>query len=105
MTIEATVTLKGKDISSVGRDRIRLLQAVAREGSISAGAKAAGFAGLVLMALSLVIAVGSYFAATGLDNALDQNGIIGRHPELTNFLFANGFSGREPTVLLMIAVQ
>jgi sarcosine oxidase len=26
-------------------------------------------------------------------NAIDQNGIIGRHPEVTNFLFANGFSG------------
>lgn len=42
MSIEATVTLKGKDIAGVGRDRIRLLQAVAREGSITAGAKAAG---------------------------------------------------------------
>ena len=35
-----------------------------------------GIAGLVLMALSLVISVGSYFAATGLDNALDQNELI-----------------------------
>lgn len=26
-------------------------------------------------------------------NALDQNGIYGRHPVLTNFIFANGFSG------------
>ncbi|MFM2422239.1 MAG: hypothetical protein RL291_769 [Pseudomonadota bacterium] len=26
-------------------------------------------------------------------NTLDQNGIIGPHPELTNFLFCNGFSG------------
>ena len=26
-------------------------------------------------------------------NTLDQNGVIGRHPEVTNFLFANGFSG------------
>jgi FAD-dependent oxidoreductase domain-containing protein 1 len=26
-------------------------------------------------------------------NALDQNGIFGRHPVLTNFVFANGFSG------------
>lgn len=26
-------------------------------------------------------------------NELDHNGIIGRHPELTNFYFANGFSG------------
>ena len=26
-------------------------------------------------------------------NTLDQNGVIGRHPEVQNFLFANGFSG------------
>ena len=26
-------------------------------------------------------------------NVLDQNGIIGRHPKISNFLFANGFSG------------
>jgi FAD-dependent oxidoreductase domain-containing protein 1 len=26
-------------------------------------------------------------------NSLDQNGIIGRHPEVSNFIFANGFSG------------
>jgi glycine/D-amino acid oxidase-like deaminating enzyme len=26
-------------------------------------------------------------------NTLDQNGVVGPHPELDNFLFANGFSG------------
>ncbi|MGE3306715.1 MAG: NAD(P)/FAD-dependent oxidoreductase [Rhizobiaceae bacterium] len=26
-------------------------------------------------------------------NTLDQNGVIGPHPQVTNFLFANGFSG------------
>ena len=26
-------------------------------------------------------------------NTLDQNAIVGRHPVITNFLFANGFSG------------
>jgi molybdate transport system regulatory protein len=42
MTIEATITLRSADVAGVGRERIRLLQAVAREGSITAGAKAAG---------------------------------------------------------------
>jgi len=42
MTIEAIVTLGSETIAGVGRDRIRLLQAVAREGSITAGARAAG---------------------------------------------------------------
>ncbi|MEO1710440.1 MAG: FAD-binding oxidoreductase, partial [Pseudomonadota bacterium] len=26
-------------------------------------------------------------------NTLDQNAIVGPHPEVTNFIFANGFSG------------
>ena len=42
MAIEAVVTLMSEDVAGVGRERIRLLQAVARAGSISAGAKAAG---------------------------------------------------------------
>ncbi|MEP9379445.1 TOBE domain-containing protein [Aquabacter sp. CN5-332] len=42
MTIEALVTLRGESLSPVGRERIRLLEAVAREGSITAGAKAVG---------------------------------------------------------------
>ena len=40
--IEATISLKTETSPSVGRERIRLLQAVAREGSITAGAKAVG---------------------------------------------------------------
>lgn len=42
MAIEALVTLRGEDTPPVGRDRIRLLEAVARAGSITAGAKAVG---------------------------------------------------------------
>lgn len=42
MSIEAAVTLRSEQVPNVGRDRIRLLQAVAREGSITAGAKAVG---------------------------------------------------------------
>jgi molybdate transport system regulatory protein len=42
VAIEALVTLKGDETASVGRDRIRLLETVARAGSISAGARAAG---------------------------------------------------------------
>lgn len=42
MTIEALVSLKSGDVPAVGRERFRLLAAIAREGSISAGARAAG---------------------------------------------------------------
>jgi molybdate transport system regulatory protein len=42
MTIEAVVTLRNDEVASVGRERIRLLQAVARAGSISAGARTVG---------------------------------------------------------------
>lgn len=42
MPIEALVSLKAESLSPVGRERIRLLEAVAREGSITAGAKAVG---------------------------------------------------------------
>jgi molybdate transport system regulatory protein len=42
MAIEALLSLKGEEGTAVGRDRFRLLEAVAREGSISAGAKAVG---------------------------------------------------------------
>lgn len=42
MAIEASITLKTEGISGVGQERVRLLQAVAREGSITAGARAAG---------------------------------------------------------------
>jgi molybdate transport system regulatory protein len=40
--IEALVTLKSDDAPAIGRERIRLLEFVARERSITAGAKAAG---------------------------------------------------------------
>jgi len=42
MAIEALLSLKIEGSPAVGRDRFRLLEAVAREGSISAGAKAVG---------------------------------------------------------------
>ena len=42
LTIEALVTLTSPDTPNIGRDRIRLLEAVAREGSITAGARAVG---------------------------------------------------------------
>jgi molybdate transport system regulatory protein len=42
MAIEALVTLKDGAVAAVGRDRIHLLAAVARAGSISAGARAVG---------------------------------------------------------------
>jgi len=42
MTIEALVMLKTDAAPAVGRERIRLLEAVGREGSITAGARAIG---------------------------------------------------------------
>ncbi len=42
MTIEALVSLRGDNLPAVGRERIRLLEAVARAGSISGGARAVG---------------------------------------------------------------
>ena len=42
MSLEALVSLTSDRARAVGRDRIRLLEAVAREGSITAGAKAVG---------------------------------------------------------------
>ena len=42
MAIEAVVTLRSEDAPAVGQGRIRLLEAVAQEGSITAGAKAVG---------------------------------------------------------------
>jgi FAD-dependent oxidoreductase domain-containing protein 1 len=42
-------------------------------------------------------------------NALDQNGIFGRHPVISNFIFANGFSGhgiqQGPATGLLTAEQ
>jgi molybdate transport system regulatory protein len=42
IAIEAAVMLRRSDARGMGRDRVRLLQAVAREGSITAGARAVG---------------------------------------------------------------
>jgi molybdate transport system regulatory protein len=42
LAIEALVTLKAQDAPGVGRERIRLLEAVAREGSITAAARSVG---------------------------------------------------------------
>jgi molybdate transport system regulatory protein len=42
MPIEAVVNLTSADAKNVGRDRVRLLEAVAREGSITAGARDIG---------------------------------------------------------------
>lgn len=42
MVIEASVMLKGAETPGIGRERIRLLEAVARQGSITAGARAVG---------------------------------------------------------------
>ena len=42
MTVEALITLRSDTAPAIGRERIRLLEAVARLGSITAGAKAVG---------------------------------------------------------------
>lgn len=42
MPIRAAVTLRSEEAPAVGRERIRLLEAVARKGSISAGAREVG---------------------------------------------------------------
>jgi molybdate transport system regulatory protein len=42
MSLQALVSLTSEHARAVGRDRIRLLEAVAREGSITAGARAVG---------------------------------------------------------------
>ncbi len=42
MPIQAKIVLRSDDVAGVGKERIRLLQTVAREGSITAGARAVG---------------------------------------------------------------
>ncbi len=42
MNVQASVLLRGDSASGIGRERMRLLEAVARHGSITAGAKAVG---------------------------------------------------------------
>jgi molybdate transport system regulatory protein len=42
MSVHAALSLVAENLPPVGRDRIRLLEAIAREGSISAGARAFG---------------------------------------------------------------
>lgn len=42
MSVQAQLTLKREDLPAIGRDRIRLLEEVARAGSISGGARAIG---------------------------------------------------------------
>lgn len=42
MSIEAQITLRREDFPALGRERIRLLEEVARAGSIAGGARAAG---------------------------------------------------------------
>lgn len=42
MAVEATIALSQQNIGSVGRERIKLLEAVGREGSISAAARSVG---------------------------------------------------------------
>ena len=42
MSIEALVALKAGALPAIGRERVRLLETVAREGSITAGAKSFG---------------------------------------------------------------
>ncbi len=42
MSVEAKIVLRSDSVHGVGHERIHLLQAISREGSITAGAKAAG---------------------------------------------------------------